>query len=251
MVLIYQYKKGSKSARALAKELGAKRIKLEGSRFRPRRHKTIINWGASAMPAGYDVCRILNRPEQVGLASNKLRTFQAIDQELVPEWTTSQAKAISWALGGDTVAVRHLLQGHSGAGLELISDARAVPQAPLYAKYIRKQEEFRVHVFNNTPIHTQRKARDRGVPDDQVNWQVRNHKNGFIFAVGGVQDFAGLGQLEDAAVRAVQQLGLDFGAVDIIWNGSRDRAYVLEVNTAPGLEGQTLERYSQAIRSVI
>ena len=37
------------------------------------------------------------------------------------------------------------------------------------------------------------------------------------------------------ATKAVAALGLDFGAVDVIYNEKYGRAYVLEVNTAPGL----------------
>jgi glutathione synthase/RimK-type ligase-like ATP-grasp enzyme len=50
---------------------------------------------------------------------------------------------------------------------------------------------------------------------------------------------------------AVSALGLDFGAVDIIWNEREDKCYVLEVNTAPGLQGSTLENYANAIMEVL
>ena len=43
-------------------------------------------------------------------------------------------------------------------------------------------------------------------------------------------------------VEAAKALGLDFGAVDIIEKNGR--YYVLEVNTAPRLEGYSIERYS-------
>ena len=46
---------------------------------------------------------------------------------------------------------------------------------------------------------------------------------------------------------AIKALGLDFGAVDIIYNEAEDQHYVLEVNTAPGLEGTTLQKYTEAI----
>jgi D-alanine-D-alanine ligase-like ATP-grasp enzyme len=48
------------------------------------------------------------------------------------------------------------------------------------------------------------------------------------------------------AIKAVNCLGLYFGAADVIWNDKEQRAYVLEVNTAPGLEGTTLENYANA-----
>jgi glutathione synthase/RimK-type ligase-like ATP-grasp enzyme len=48
---------------------------------------------------------------------------------------------------------------------------------------------------------------------------------------------------------AVAALGLDFGGVDVIWNERRQMAYVLEVNTACGLEGQTVNDYAEAFRA--
>ena len=53
------------------------------------------------------------------------------------------------------------------------------------------------------------------------------------------------------ATMAVGCLQLDFGAVDVIWNEAQKRAYVLEVNTAPGIEGTTLMRYASAFSSAI
>jgi glutathione synthase/RimK-type ligase-like ATP-grasp enzyme len=45
-------------------------------------------------------------------------------------------------------------------------------------------------------------------------------------------------------------LELTFGAVDILRDINRV-SYVLEVNTAPGLEGTTLTNYERAIRSAL
>ena len=42
-------------------------------------------------------------------------------------------------------------------------------------------------------------------------------------------------------------VGLKIGAVDIIWNELENKCYVLEINTAPGLEGTTLVKYTEAI----
>ena len=42
-------------------------------------------------------------------------------------------------------------------------------------------------------------------------------------------------------------LNLSFGAVDIIYNGLDNAYYALEVNTAPGIEGETMFSYVCAI----
>jgi D-alanine-D-alanine ligase-like ATP-grasp enzyme len=45
-------------------------------------------------------------------------------------------------------------------------------------------------------------------------------------------------------------LELDFGAADVIYNAQQDRAYSLEVNSAPGIMGTTLVNYTNALRSL-
>jgi D-alanine-D-alanine ligase-like ATP-grasp enzyme len=77
---------------------------------------------------------------------------------------------------------------------------------------------------------------------------VRNHDNGFIFVRNDVKAPS---SVEEQAVRAIKALGLDFGAVDIIWNDKQQKAYVLEVNTAPGLEGSTVDDYARGFRNLI
>lgn len=48
----------------------------------------------------------------------------------------------------------------------------------------------------------------------------------------------------ETAIKAVQSLGLDFGAVDMVI-GDDGNAYVLEVNTGPSLQVETgLEAYT-------
>ena len=43
---------------------------------------------------------------------------------------------------------------------------------------------------------------------------------------------------------------LDFGAVDIIFNERENKAYVLEINSAPGLEGSTIQDYATMLQSL-
>ena len=160
---------------------------------------------------------------------------------MIPEWTVCKQEALEWLEQGHTVVARTLLKGHSGNGIVLLSSIDSLEEvnAPLYVKYIKKQQEYRVHVFNGSVIDVQRKMRRTDTPDEDVNWQVRNHSNGFIFGREGVE-------LPDTAltmcVDSVQALGLDFGAVD-----RSDTYYVLEVNTACGLTGTTLDKYKTAI----
>lgn len=238
---IYAYKQGSKSAKALADALGVKRIKHEG---KPIHVDYLINWGSSRIVRDIRAAYTFNNPENVAAAANKLSAFlnMEIDRVSIPEFTTNQHVAEQWLKAGYSVVIRHVLNGHSGEGLEIITNTNLkfeIPEAPLYTKYIKKAQEYRVHVFHDNAFFIQRKARKKEVPDEQVNWQVRNLAGGFIFAN---QDVELPNEALKEAISAVRALGLDFGAVDLIL-GSDGKYYVLEVNCAPGLEGTSLIKY--------
>ena len=238
-IRINAYKQGSRSALALAAALGGRVLKKEGSKYIRRPGDTIINWGDSS--AGNLSC--LNLAGNVAKASNKLQAFAAFREAgvNVPAFTGDK-DFVDWE--GLTV-VRHKLSGHSGEGIEL-RDASDLPSAPLYVQYVPKKAEYRVHVVGKRVVLVQRKARN---PDcDNPNWKVRNHSNGFIFVRNDVDPDP---SVVDQAVKAVLALGLDFGAVDIIWNDKQKKAYVLEVNTAPGLEGSTIDDYAEGFRAFI
>lgn len=246
-MIIYPYRKGSKSVKAL-REAGSKSIKLENSRFKGRPNKTVINYGSSSLPEEVLKCRVINSPEAVSRAANKLLAFKAMAEHgvRVPFFTESPVEVKEE--GGIFVA-RKKLTGHSGEGIEIFNaNEEEIPGAPLYVRYIKKKQEYRIHVFMGEVIDVQRKARKLDVPDEEVNWQVRNLEGGFIYARGGVE-------LDEEprlqALAAVESLGLHFGAVDVIWNEREDEYYVLEVNTAPGLTGTTLEKYVEAFKGVV
>ena len=248
---VIPYKVGSRSARSLAQGLNGLQLRLTGSRFRPRREDVIVNWGNTnppPLPIGplnQRAYRYLNGPEDVVRAANKLSFFELLTEngcgDILPEWWDDQANIPDNAF---PVVCRTVLNGHSGRGIVIANSRAELAQAPLYTKYIKKQSEFRLHFGhdgrNIVPITTQQKRRSRDVPDDQVNWQVRNHQNGFIYARDNIEVPQAV---RLAALRAFEATGLDFGAVDVIYNERENRAYVLEINTAPGLEGQTLTDY--------
>jgi len=248
---ILPYKAGSKSAKALSEALNAPRIRTRNSRFRGSPSKTVINWGNSHITNPEVLrCRILNAPAKVALASNKLSFFQQLaDREgvLTPDWTTVKSVAEEWSRDYKVIC-RTILNGHSGAGITIACAPCEIVDAPLYTKYINKDYEWRVHVVGMHSVSIQRKARRMSVPDEDVNWQVRNHDNGFVYIRGDLQNFSPtfINRLQETAENVVNFLGLDFGAVDLISN-CQDNIYVLEVNTAPGLEGATVSAYADTL----
>lgn len=250
-MVIYPYKAGSQSAKDLAGGLGAKRIKHEGSKFKGRAGKVVINWGSSNLPAELTKCRVINTPEAVSKASNKLSFFKAmVGIASAPAFVTERAEALKMLQEGKVVVARTILNGNSGVGIVLVERQADLVDAPLYTEYVPKKQEYRVHVFNGEVIDVQRKARKKEVADEQVNWKIRNMANGFIFARDEALGDVPADVLEQAKL-AVIGLGLDFGAADVIFNDKQQKAFVLEVNSAPGLAGTTLDNYVKAFKEVV
>lgn len=251
MYIILPYKNGSKSVKEMKGAMGAVELRLENSRFKGNERKKVINWGHSAINAEVLKCQVLNSFEAVSNASNKLIAFKTLNRPdvRIPAFTTSYETARDWVRQGVVVVERHKLCGHSGEGIRIVDREDDLQKAPLYVKYIPKTQEYRVHVVKGNVIDIQRKARQKAVADEDVNWKVRNLANGFIYA----RDFAEEDLPQDLrvqAVSAVNALGLAFGAVDLIYNKKSACSYVLEVNTAPGLQGQTLEAYAKAFADI-
>lgn len=236
-VKIYSYNLGSAGCAALARGLDILRLRDTG---RPVRTPVLINWGSSGVPVQRQVTadRVLNPFNNVKTASDKLLSFTKFAENAqlsIPQWTTDPEVARTFG----TVVCRTVLRGHSGNGIVLWEGQGDLPRAPLYTQYVKKKHEFRVHVMNGEVIDVQQKRKRRDF-DGEPDTKVRNHQNGWVYCRENL-DIPN--DLKDQALLAISTLDLDFGAVDLIYNERQNRSYVLEVNTAPGLEGTTLENY--------
>ena len=254
VMFIYPYKVGSRSVNTLAAALNARKIRLENSRFTGDENKVVLNWGNSNVNEQVSRCKMINPPDRVAIASNKRTFFETVAGEVnVPQSTTDKDTAYGWLTANHTasIVVREKLTGNSGEGIVLLSSNAEWndydhSQAKLYVLYIKKRDEYRVHVFGENVVLVQRKAINRdfyGEPD----FKIRNHDRGFIFVKN--EDREAPEEVKNEAVKAVKVCGLDFGAVDVVWNEYYQRAYVLEINTAPGLEGTTVDTYVSAIQA--
>lgn len=246
---IYSWNKFSEGAKALAQSMGVKRLKHEGSRVVGSPRTVVINWGSSTLPDNLRGATVINRPDDIRVVSNKLsffRTMQASeDAPRTPDFTDDRAVAQAWLNEGTSVCIRHRLTGSGAEGLVIQSEGE-LPNAPLYTKYVKKRDEYRVHVVDGNVIDVQRKAQ-RTDWEGERNTQIRNLANGYIFAR---QDVDPPQDVLDQSVKAMAASNLTFGAVDCIWNERQGNAYVLEVNSAPGLMGTTLERYTEALNQL-
>ncbi len=277
----------SEGANNLRDNLGATMLRSQGSSFNFRPHKTLINWGSSGaearrlfelFPAEFQQ-NFLNKPDAVAKAVNKLRCLQLLrtaDVATVPFFTGYDEVLDAVGTGRARAYARTVLNGSSGEGIRLIMN-REDPQANETANIeypvdwvgnsafdhtgtqlftmgiMGRRNEWRVHVVNGTPILTQLKLR-RGLDERPVGYTslVRNLETGWIYSINFEQEqYPAMGAVQSLAIAAVEALGLDFGAVDVISRG--EEVFVLEVNTAPGLadEGTAVQSYCDAFRNMV
>lgn len=251
---LYPYKVGSESATELAALLNVMRVKADGN-YVPKIGHKVVNWGHSKTPNWMDIATrrgvsILNKPAAVNTASNKLLALQALKAAGIrtPDFTTNIQDAQRWINNYGVVVERHELRGNSGEGIRIVTlqddeMETNLTYAPLYTKFIPKTAEFRVHVFKGEVIDYIEKKKvlsDRRPAN--FNKYVSSINCGWVFSRTDIRDIPDVRQL---AIRAVSALGLDFGAVDIVYTDGLP--FVLEVNTAPGLSGVTLVKYANAL----
>lgn len=73
---------------------------------------------------------------------------------------------------------------------------------------------------------------------------IRSNKRGWKFKAVAAKNVPA--SIKSASLAAVTALGLDFGAVDLVLD-LEGNPYILEVNSAPGLEGTAFEKWSKAL----
>ncbi len=260
--VILPYNMLSAGASALATQLNCLRVRENGM-FMPRQGHTIINWGNPRKPVwgkyvtGPEAIRflrlkgrVLNHWTAVEQAIDKYQTLITLSKNGVPTptFTCNSNVAASWFSDKNTkVVCRTLLRASEGKGIVIAKEAKEIVNARLYTKFFVKDKEYRVHVFGNEVLDIQEKRLKNGEREKEGhNPYIRNTANGWVFCRENVECPE---HVQKVAVDAVAALGLDFGAVDIAIN-AKGEPCVFEVNTAPGIEGTTVNKYVEAIQKL-
>ena len=139
----------------------------------------------------------------------------------------------------------------------LVSTTQVVPPATPSLEYIEKVREYRAIVVGDKMVDFKQKKKKSSPRDEQGeviederidhDEHVWNLDGGYIFARDNINVPDGIDTLSISAINA---LGLDFGAIDII-EDANGTLYVLEVNTAFGLEGTTIQLVGDAILELV
>lgn len=88
-------------------------------------------------------------------------------------------------------------------------------------------------------LYKEQRLPDRIIRSNRLGWKFSS------IAIGGIN-----AALKSAAIKSVEAMGLDFGAVDCCLDMA-DQAWIIEINSGPGLQGTTLEKYLAAFKAKI
>lgn len=249
---IWPFKIVSAGAKVLAQAMDCKRVKTDGA-YKPRINHLIINWGNALLPTWWHPgMTVLNNPEKLKVATNKLLALRRMQEGgvTVPPFCTNIEDAQKMFTDGvKRVYCRTKLNGHSGDGIVVAPTPEELVEAPLYTAGVYGfRDEYRIHVVNGEVIDyaMKRKRKEEGL---EHNTDVRSHNGGWVYCRDNI---ACNEVVQQEAKLAIAAVGLDFGAVDIILERKPNSSpVVLEVNTAPGLEGTTIERYANAFKELL
>jgi len=180
-----------------------------------------------------------------GDCQDKIKQYQWYAANQVPalDFTTSQEEAKSWLANGETVVARCLTRASEGRGIVILEQESPWVVAPVYTRYRKKKREFRVHCYKDQVVQVLEKRKRKDYAGD-INTKVRNTANGYVFCSQDVVEPEGIREL---ALKASKVTNSDFKGVDIGFNEKLNELFVIEVNSAPGIQGSNVNKYIDAI----
>ncbi len=275
MLYILYKNSGVYSGRALRKELeklykGSVRGGFPG-RFKNLLRKgqvpeLVVNLGTTE-EFGYGGAT-LNTQDMVRAASNKRQARITFREAEVPAPSLFlRARDI---LKKDLPVIGRTSYHHKGRGFWFCKASRDLQRAVSagathFLEFVPKTREYRVHAFIK-PRHRELPIGERtaehyvsikvsekvwqGEREPDPNEPQKNHEFGWTFL--GQQNRRGeeLDVVRYAAKQAIAALGMDFGAVDVMYKLRTKQPFVLEVNSTPSLSddhANTCEIYAQRI----
>lgn len=204
---------------------------------------------------GYKVWRSSKqKPNRIHLRygdlKDKIFQYKWFEENNIPSlvYTTDPHVAFRWNDQDKiTVIGRMLTRSSEGKGIVIHEPGLGnfTMNCPVYTQYKKKKKEFRVHIFKDQVVQVLEKRRKTNWQGDKSDTKIRNTANGYVFCSSGVVEPDGI---RDLALKASKVTSSDFKGVDIGYNEKKNELFVIEVNSAPGIEGSNVQRYVDVIK---
>lgn len=199
----------------------------------------------------------LARPDRLqlryGNQVNKLSQYKWFKKNEIStfEFTTDPGVAQTWVNQGETVFGRETLIGSNGKGIVIFGsgpdDKKNITPCEVYTKYKKKKREFRVHIFKDKVVSVVEKRKKHN-HEGHSDPRIRNLANGYVFCQEVELTEALRKKIEETALKASKVCAKShFRGVDLGYNQAKDDVFVIEVNSAPGIEGTNVTKYCDAI----
>ena len=246
----------SPTRRAVAELLG-----IDNGMHSPRReNKVVIVWGAKPDSSlNYSRHKWINTIDSVNRNRHKYNSLHIMGDYgvSVPKSLNNYSDDIYDTLMNECRAIIGRRYYHQGGTefhvcLSKMDINRARDNgADYFIKYIPKRNEFRFHIMDRKVIRVSQKVRKTELEEgESYDDQCWSHNKGWRFRGLRLDNPLITEDLKRESIRSLEALGMDFGAVDII-EDEDGKPFVLEINSAPGLEGTTLDIYVRELRKLI
>lgn len=230
--------------------------------------KIVINLGVTDdIPYNGEM---INTQDMVRAASNKKKARQIFAEQGVP--APELFLKSSEINKGDLPVIGRTSYHHKGQGFwfcKTLANVRSASRegATHFMEFIPNTREYRVHTFIKKKYReVEKRELDHyvsikisekawlGEGKPKTNEPQKNHEFGWSFMAPKSRREEELDVVRHAAKQAIAALGLDFGAVDVMYRVRSKQPYVLEVNSTPSLSDEnatTCEVYAKRILKTI
>jgi glutathione synthase/RimK-type ligase-like ATP-grasp enzyme len=163
-----------------------------------------------------------------------------------PLFTESKEEATDWMKDLKLkIVCRTLLQGQEGHGIIIADTPEQVVDAKVYVEYREKNREYRVNIFDGEVVNVREKLKKIGyVAPEHADPRIRNIVGGYIYCIP--KRIVPICVIE-TAIKASKITDSDIIGVDVAYDSKTEREFILEVNSAPSLEGVTVTNFADII----
>lgn len=220
----------------------ARALRIKAKREDKNKGMPVIRYGSSRY-FGYENLQV-NSPAAIRFSANKFLSFMALSENKITIPKFYLANKIDEIEYPVLARKSHHKQGRD---IILCGNREEASNALLsnrdyFVEFVEARAEYRVHCIDNQVVKIFRKVERHSVTNDFI--RCARFGWGF-YKIDSEQDW--LEPMKNKALKSLEVLGLYFGAVDVIH--SIDRKFVvLEVNSAPALNTETLILYADKLR---